>query len=771
MWGDSTTFGWPVLDDGRFIVHRADYSATSDVTFAENAGMPPRVVAELRKRINDMGIAGTRFFVFGHSMGALLFKIYMGGAGAPYARPDNFFAGDVYALVSIDAPFLGSYLAPFMRFLASLPTIGPQFTASMDILKLHVDRGCMESLDPAGPDIASIPVALGAFHSFVGWGGREMRAAGIQFADDRHLQSIGNVIELLGYSFDNVLLRCGPGDDFAVCTDSQQGGLSSAFIDNFHYVDVQAKAIHFDSISEERAPSMAAEQLLNTPTANSSVWSYVLPAAAPMRLAPVGEARDVLRDEPAPAFSAGDGISLSLAKQSDGIALNWTGAASRLWTSLTPTLAGGVCLAVSGGGAMDPHALTVPTNTYYEVGSGSLCTAGDTLSIGSISPASGATSGGYRITLLGTAFGPGTKVRIGELYADSVVAVNSTTLTFHMMPGTPGETPITVIDEAGHTANAVFTYTDPGPIPGIVQITAPADGAVVTAGSTITVSASGFGGFVIAGALVTSAMFSATDDRDPGDPFVTTATIPAAAIGPIAIGLLARDASGNVKSATPVTITAVVPGNVALRRLDAEKLTLLYASPIRQLRVYGCYSDGIRREITHEPGIVYEMDTQDPRKPNYPYNGTGVAVVDAGGLVAAKTHGTTLCHVSYSGLRLDVVVEVAEILPMLTILKPGFISWPYQGAGVTYDVVRGKLSGLRATGGNYAEPSLGTVCVKDNFANVTAADSTNPPGGDGYFYLMRDSRTLSYEEQPLWATRSQIGQRTGELNAAPTRCP
>jgi hypothetical protein len=120
---------------------------------------------------------------------------------------------------------------------------------------------------------------------------------------------------------------------------------------------------------------------------------------------------------------------------------------------------------------------------------------------------------------------------------------------------------------------------------------------------------------------------------------------------------------------------------------------------------------------------------------------------------------------------LDVVVEVAEILPMLTILKPGFISWPYQGAGVTYDVVRGKLSGLRATGGNYADPSLGTVCVKDNFANVTAADSTNPPGGDGYFYLMRDSRTLSYEEQPLWATRSQIGQRTGELNAAPTRCP
>jgi len=210
---------------------------------------------------------------------------------------------------------------------------------------------------------------------------------------------------------------------------------------------------------------------------------------------------------------------------------------------------------------------------------------------------------------------------------------------------------------------------------------------------------------------------------------------------------------------------------VSLSRLDAEKLTMLHASPSRQLRVFGIYSDGVRRELTHAPGILYEMDTQDPRKPNYPFNGTGVAVVDSAGMVTAKTQGATVCHVTYSARKLDVVVEVAGIRPTVTLQKPGFVSWPFQGAGITYDLVRGKLSGLRATRGNYADPSLGTVCSKDDFVNVTAADTATPPVGDGFFYLMRDSTTSSYEESPFWPTGSQAGQRTAEINAAPGHCP
>jgi len=685
MWGDATTFGWPILDDTRWIVHRADYSSTNDVAFAQNVGTPPRLVAELRRKLNARGIAGTRVFVFAHSMGAVLFKIYVGGAGAPYARADDYFAGDVYALVSVDAPFFGSTLAPLMRYIASLRLIGPEFAERMRSSGLNVDRGCMGSLDPASPDILDIPAATGTFHAIAGWGGREMRALGVEVLDESRLESLRNVLRIFNYSFDNYLLNCGSGDDFAVCADSQQGGLASGYVDNFHYVDGAAKAVHFNSICRETAPSVTAERLLNTPTTNVSVWGLVLPKAPPSSL-------------------GGGETSVSLA-------------------------------AVS------------------------------------VIPASGSAMGGYPITILGSAFGAATKVRIGAFHASEVAVVNSTTITCRMMPGNPGETTITVINEAGQAATATFTYTDPGPIPGGVEITAPADGAVAAAGSTITVSAIGSGGFAIAGALVSSAAFSADDDRDAGAGFATSVTLPADSIGPLTIELLAKDANGNVKSAAPVTITAVVPGNVSLVRLDAEKSTLLCATPTRQLRVYGIYSDGIRREVTHAPGILYEMDTQDPRKPNYPYNGTGVAVVDAAGVITAKTRGSTVCHVSYCGRKIDVVVEVADIRPTVTLQKPGFISWPYQGPGITYDVVRGKLSTLRATGGNYADPSIGTACIKDNFANVTAADAANPPTGDGFFYLLRESRTLSYEESPFWATRSQFGQRTAEINAAQNTCP
>jgi hypothetical protein len=285
------------------------------------------------------------------------------------------------------------------------------------------------------------------------------------------------------------------------------------------------------------------------------------------------------------------------------------------------------------------------------------------------------------------------------------------------------------------------------------------------------VSATGWGGFSIARALVTSVGVSSNEDQDGGVGFAANFPVPADVIGPMTIELLAKDASGNFKSATPVTINVAAPSGLTLVRLDAEKSTLLYATPSLQLRIYGIYSDGVRRQVTHAPGIRYEMDTQDPRRPNYPYNGTGVAVVDSSGVVTAKTYGSTVCHVAYGGRKIDVVVEVADIRPTLTLQPPGFISWPYQGPGITYDVVRGKLSGLRANAGSFANPSTGLTCVKDNFANVTAADVSNPPTGDGFFYLMREGRTLSYDESPFWATRSQVGQRTTEINAAWGRCP
>ena len=750
---------------------RGDYSKTNAATFEQNESVPPRLVAELRKQLNESGIAGTRVFVFAFSMGAVLFKAYMSGAAAPYARADNFFSGDVYALVPIDAPFYGSYLAPFVRSLQAQPFLGPTFKSLMRAMGLDVDRGCMESLDPGGSEIREIPASVGTFHAIVGWGGGEMRSAGISITGGSTLGRLQSVLRVFNLGLENFILRCDSGDDFVVCTDSQQGGMSGSHVSNFHFEGPSAKAVHFDSICKEAAPNAEAGRLLNTPTTDGSMWDHLLPQAPATSIRPGPKPADAAKAEVAARVAAGDGISLTLAKAGDDVVLSWVGAATRLLKSFRATLVPSVCLAMAGASAVDSHALTVPASIYYALGTDASCTPQSSLTVASVSPPAGSAMGGYRVTLLGSGFTPQTRVKVGDFYAGDVVVVDTATLTCVMIPGGPGNTTLTVMNPGGQAATVPFTYVDPGEVPGSVQITAPASGSSAAAGSTIAVTAAGYGGFKIAKALAFSERIAADDDHDVGDGFTTSVTLPAESIGPITIGLVARDANGNLKTASPVTINVVAPGDVSLLRLDAARSVLLHASPTRQLHVFGIYSDGIRREITHVPGIRYEMDTQDIRKPNYPYNGTGVAVVDSLGLVTAKSQGTTICHVSYAGQSVDVVVEVAEIRPTIQVQKPGFISWPYQGPSVSYDVIRGKLSALRATAGNFADPTVGMACIKDNFTNVTAADAANPPSGEGFFYLMRESRTLSYEESPFWPTRAQLAPRTTEIEAAPGVCP
>jgi pimeloyl-ACP methyl ester carboxylesterase len=771
MWGNSDTFQWPVTTDPRWITRRADYSDTNDVSFDENVGMPPRVIAELRKEINDLGIAGTRFFVVAYSMGAVLFKIYMSQTGAPYARADNFFSGDVYALVPVAAPLYGSYFATFARQVQALPLIGPTFSDVMRKIDMPVDRGCIESLDAESTDTLEIPLTIGTFHAFIGWGGGEMRAAGIALADRSRLADLKSVLEVLDLEFESFILRCASGDDFIVCTDSQQGGLPGSNVSDFHFAGPSAKAIHFDSMCEEQAPSAAAAQLLNTPTTDLSVWGMVLPQAPPAALRAVEPAIPAAPLDEAPRATGSDGILMTLAKQGDGLTLAWTGTATRLLKSYDPGLVAGACLAVSGTTATDPHALTVPAGMFYALGGDALCLPQTWLTVAAVSPPAGSAMGGFPITVLGSGFTALSKVKVGDFYARQVAIVDSTTLTCVMPPGHVGHASITVIDPSGQAAVANFQFTDPGDVAGTVEIIAPVSGTVFAAGSTITVTATGVGGFKIAKALVSGRGFASDDDQDAGDGFSTVITLPPDTIGPVAIEALARDASGNLKAAAPVSVMAIVPGNVGLLRLDAERVTMLDATPTRQLRVYGIFSDGILRELTHAPGVTYEMDTQDIRKPNYPYNGTGVAVIDASGLVTAKTQGETICHIGYAGLAVDVVIEVAGIRPSVTVQKPGFISWPYQGPGVTYDLIRGNVSALRATRGAFSDPTIGLTCLKNNFTNVTAADASNPTSGEGFFYVMRESRTGSYDESPFWPSRSQLAPRTQEINAASGSCP
>src|SRR5262249_1576348 len=157
-----------------------------------------------------------------------------------------------------------------------------------------------------------------------------------------------------------------------------------------------------------------------------------------------------------------------------------------------------------------------------------------------------------------------------------------------------------------------------------------------------------------------------------GPRFLTRITVPVAQVGALEVRVLARDTTGTVRLSAPITLEVGAPG-ATLLHLVADPLVLMNETPMLPLTVRGAYSDGIDRDLRE--GVLYEIDEPDPAVPSYPYNGSGIASVDDSGMVTAKARGSTLCHVTFGNVTTDVVVEVAEIRPVLRVWKPGFVSW------------------------------------------------------------------------------------------------
>jgi len=114
----------------------------------------------------------------------------------------------------------------------------------------------------------------------------------------------------------------------------------------------------------------------------------------------------------------------------------------------------------------------------------------------------------------------------------------------------------------------------------------------------------------------------------------------------------------------------------------------------------------------------------DPLDPDSDGNGVG------DGAEAAGCHdpaGTGAAPFFYPGLDL----EIAEAQPTL-------VRWNTLGPGVTYDLIRGDLNAMRATGGLV---DLGVVtCLENNstdLSNRNLADAALPLAGEAYFYLAR----------------------------------
>jgi len=97
------------------------------------------------------------------------------------------------------------------------------------------------------------------------------------------------------------------------------------------------------------------------------------------------------------------------------------------------------------------------------------------------------------------------------------------------------------------------------------------------------------------------------------------------------------------------------------------------------------------------------------------------------------------------------------------------ISWTPLAGGQAGDLVRGRISSLASSGGNFTAAT--EICLGNDQAGRSVSDGGKPPSGDAYWYLAREVNVCSgpgtYDE----GTSSQQGSRDAEIAAAPGACP
>lgn len=96
------------------------------------------------------------------------------------------------------------------------------------------------------------------------------------------------------------------------------------------------------------------------------------------------------------------------------------------------------------------------------------------------------------------------------------------------------------------------------------------------------------------------------------------------------------------------------------------------------------------------------------------------------------------------------------------------LEWLASLGATSYDVVRGDLLTLRATGGNFSLAT--TECLANNLAGTQLPSSAEPAAGGGYWFLVRgvgSGGPMTWDEPGS----TQAGSRDAEISAAAATCP
>jgi len=96
------------------------------------------------------------------------------------------------------------------------------------------------------------------------------------------------------------------------------------------------------------------------------------------------------------------------------------------------------------------------------------------------------------------------------------------------------------------------------------------------------------------------------------------------------------------------------------------------------------------------------------------------------------------------------------------------LSWSFLAVATSYDVVKGDLLDLRATGGDFESSLIG--CLENDGRDLEAADNPDPAAGQGFYYLVRGSvagQRGTYDS----GGSEQIDSRDFEIGQLRSACP
>jgi hypothetical protein len=95
-------------------------------------------------------------------------------------------------------------------------------------------------------------------------------------------------------------------------------------------------------------------------------------------------------------------------------------------------------------------------------------------------------------------------------------------------------------------------------------------------------------------------------------------------------------------------------------------------------------------------------------------------------------------------------------------------TWPAVADATGYDVLRGTLSELQASGGDF---SLATeVCLEDDTTDTFIEDTDPAPQSDGFWYMIRPINCGGGGTYDSGGS-AQLSPRDAGANASPNTCP